>query len=107
MRNTRTALTCCLAGAALLLLAGSGASSQALQLPPVTQATWGNGVSVVLMEYRRAPTLTVRAIFPGGSTADPAGKAGTASLTATLLTRGTGSRTAEQVAEEIEFLGGS
>ncbi len=81
--------------------------SSNVKLPPVTRAIWENGVRVVLMEYRRAPTLEVMALFPGGSSVDPTGKAGVAALTAQLLRRGTEKRTAPQLAEEIEFLGGS
>jgi len=81
--------------------------SSNVQLPPVTRTTWENGVRVVLMEYRRAPTLEVLALFPGGSSVDPPGKAGAAALTAQLLRRGTEQRTALQIAEEIEFLGGT
>ena len=42
-----------------------------------------------------------------GAAADPAGKAGTADLTARLLRRGTRTRTAQQFSEEVEFVGGS
>lgn len=81
--------------------------AQNVKLPPATRTTWDNGARVVLMEYRRAPTLRVIALFPGGSSADPEGKAGVAALTVRLLRRGTEKRAAPQVAEEIEFLGGS
>lgn len=81
--------------------------AQNVKLPPVTRVTWENGARVVLMEYHRAPMLEVVALFPGGSSVDPPGKAGVAALTAQLLRRGTEKRTALQIAEEIEFLGGS
>jgi zinc protease len=81
--------------------------AQNVKLPPVTRMTWNNGVRVVLMEYHRAPTLRVIAVFPGGSSVDPTGKAGVAALTAQLLRRGTEKRAAPQIAEEIEFLGGA
>jgi len=42
-----------------------------------------------------------------GSTSDPAGKEGTAALTARLLKRGTKARPAAQYFEEVEFVGGS
>lgn len=80
---------------------------QNINLPPVTRQTLPNGLQLVLMEYHRAPTLTVIAFARAGSAADPPGKAGTATLTAELLRRGTEKRTATQIAEEIDFLGGS
>lgn len=38
---------------------------------------------------------------------DPAGKPGVANMTADLLTQGTSSRSAQQIAEAIDFVGGS
>src|SRR5690606_13299248 len=37
---------------------------------------------------------------------DPEGQAGLASMTASLLTRGTGSRSADEIHEAIEYVGG-
>ena len=95
----------------LCLLLGSpmhrSASAQKINLPPVTRVTLDNGIRIVLMEYHRAPTLTVRAAFPGGSALDPADKMGLAGFTADLMTKGTETRTAPQISEEIDFLGGS
>ena len=101
-----------LASAALLCLlwaglSGGAASGQQINLPPVTRTQFENGMRIVLMEYHRAPTLTVRATFPGGSALDPADKAGLAAFTAALLTKGTETHTAPQISEEIDFLGGS
>ena len=81
--------------------------AQKINLPAVTRVTWPNGTRVVLMEYRRAPAFTVTAQFPGGGSLDPSGKAGVASLTSELLRKGTRKRTAQQIAEEIDFLGGT
>lgn len=107
MSYLQTTLTCtglCLL--ALYALATTPASAQKINLPPITRQTLPNGVRLVLMEYRRAPTLTIVAFARAGSAADPPGKAGTAALTAELLRRGTEKRTATQIAEEIDFLGG-
>ena len=82
-------------------------SAQRINLPPVTRSTWDNGVRLVLMEYHKAPTLSVTCQFPGGSAAAPADKSGVAGLTADLLRKGTVARSATQIAEEIDFLGGS
>src|SRR5438876_12023301 len=92
---------------ALAVNAAVPADAQKINLPPVTRAKWENGARVVLMEYHKAPTLTVTVVFPGGSAADAADKAGAASMTTSLLRRGTEKRTAPQIAEQIDFLGGS
>jgi zinc protease len=46
-------------------------------------------------------------VFKGGSSTDPRGKAGLATLAADLATRGTATRSAQQIAAELESLGAS
>ena len=92
--------------AACLLLTGS-AQAQKINLPPVLRATLDNGTQVVLMEYHRAPSISVTAQFAGGTALDPADKIGVAELTASLLRKGTDTRSATQIAEQIDGLGGS
>jgi zinc protease len=46
-------------------------------------------------------------IIRAGAAQDPKGKHGLAMLTATLLDQGAGQRTAEQIAEQIDFIGGA
>ena len=82
-------------------------AAQQINLPPVTRVTGDNGIRMILAEYKRAPTLTLIAIFPGGASADAPGKTGTAELAASLMTRGTTTRTAPQIAEATDFLGAS
>ena len=71
------------------------------------RVTLDNGVQVVLMEYHRAPSLSVTALFRGGSALDAPAKAGVAGLTADLLRKGTDTRNTQQIAEQIDTLGGS
>jgi zinc protease len=66
-----------------------------------------NGMHVVVVSYGTQPVLSARLYVRGGRVQDPAGKAGLAELTSTLLIRGTESRSAETVSEEIEGVGGS
>ncbi|MBI4545025.1 MAG: insulinase family protein [Gemmatimonadetes bacterium] len=51
------------------------------------------------------PLVTAEFVLDGGAAAEPAGKAGVARLTAQALETGTRTRTAEQVAWELEHLG--
>jgi zinc protease len=97
----------CWAIAAIAISASAHATAQTINLPPIKKLTWPNGVRLYLMEYKRAPTISVTAIFPGGDSAEPPNKVGVGDLTAELLREGTATRTAPQIAEEIEFLGGS
>ncbi len=92
--------------AACLALPCAG-RAQKLNLPPVMRVTLDNGVQVVLMEYHRAPSLSVTALFRGGSALDAPAKAGVAALAADLLRKGTDTRNTQQIAEQIDTLGGS
>ena len=89
-------ISACVTGAlfAVLVLAVSVARAQTLHLPTATRTTLANGIRIVLMEYHRAPALTVNAIFPGGAAEDARNKVGTASMTAELLRKGTATRSA-------------
>ncbi|MGH9796227.1 MAG: M16 family metallopeptidase [Candidatus Acidiferrales bacterium] len=92
---------------ALLLLATSAAAQQSsLKLPPYKKTKLPNGLTVLLMEHREVPIVSFEFAVKAGSVADPRGKEGTASLTADLLRKGTKSRTAEQIAAQLDFIGG-
>ena len=60
-----------------------------------------------MIQRRNVPLVTVQLLIKSGAEAEDDDKAGLADMTATLLTKGTETRTAEQIAEQIEFLGGS
>jgi len=93
--------------AALLLLAAGPALAAPVKLPPVTKATLGNGLQVYVMPTHRLPLVAFRLVARAGSVDDPAGKEGLALLTAALLTQGAGRRDAQQIAEDIAFVGGT
>lgn len=76
------------------------------QLPPTTRVTLDNGLTVIVMPTRRLPLVDFRLLVRAGSVDDPSGKEGLAGLTASLMTQGAGPRTAKQIAEDIEFVGG-
>lgn len=77
-----------------------------VQLPPSTKTTLSNGLTVVVMPVKRLPLVDFRLVARAGVVSDPAGKEGLASLTADLLTQGAGKRSAQQIAEDIAFVGG-
>jgi len=66
-----------------------------------------NGMTVMVLSKPGLPLVQMQLQFPAGAVADPSGKEGLASLTATLLARGTARRGADAFAEQVEFLGGS
>jgi len=81
------------------------AAPPALRLPPMTTRTLPNGLKLVVIEQHELPLVDVVLDVRTGGEADPAGKAGTASLAAGMLTEGTTSRTALQIADQAAYLG--
>lgn len=74
--------------------------------PPYEIRKLSNGMQVVLVSQNEQPAISVRMIIRAGAAHDPKGKPGLAMLTATLLDQGAGKRSAEQIAETIDFIGG-
>src|SRR5262245_7813932 len=72
-------------------------SSQTMTLP--------NGLTVVVSAKDKLPIAVISVRFKVGSADDPAEKAGLADMTARLLDKGTTTRTATAIAEELDFLG--
>ncbi|HWI19795.1 MAG TPA: insulinase family protein, partial [Vicinamibacterales bacterium] len=75
--------------------------------PPYEIRKLSNGMQVVLVSQNEQPAISVRMIIRAGAAHDPKGKHGLAMMTATLLDQGAGSRTAAEIAEEIDFIGGA
>jgi len=83
------------------------AEAQTLKLPAHEKITLKNGMTVLLMEKRGVPLVSFAAIVKAGSTADPVGQEGLASVTAGLLRKGTTRRNAQKFAEDLDFIGAS
>lgn len=78
------------------------------QFPQAVTKTLANGLRVFVIPGGKEPALTVRLVLPAAGTVnDPPGKAGVAQMAAELLTDGTATRSAQQIAEAIDFVGGS
>jgi zinc protease len=77
------------------------------RFPPFAEATLANGLQLVVVERHEQPVVSVTLSFRCGGIYDPAGKEGLSTLVAELLTKGTETRTAEQLAATIEGAGGS
>jgi zinc protease len=75
-----------------------------LQIPS-RKVVLPNGLTVVVSEKPKLPIAHVSVRVKVGSVHDPEGQAGLADLTARLLDKGTGQRTATAIAEEVDFLG--
>jgi zinc protease len=66
-----------------------------------------NGLTVLVQEQHALPIVQIHALIKAGAAQDPADKAGLANLVAGLLDEGTATRSANQIAEQIEFVGGA
>ena len=66
-----------------------------------------NGLRVIVVERPGLPLLAAEVLVRSGAEIDEKGLAGTASMTGSLLMRGTETMTAPQIATAIESLGGS
>lgn len=77
------------------------------RVPAPARTVLKNGLTVLVLERRAIPLVQFRLLVKAGSASDPAGKEGTAALVARLLKRGTKTRPAGQLFEEVEFVGGT
>jgi predicted Zn-dependent peptidase len=79
-----------------------------VKLPKPAEAKLKNGLTVLILEDRRAPFINLQLYIGGaGALFEPANRTGLASTTAQMLREGTKSRTSVQIAEEIDRLGAS
>ena len=76
-----------------------------LRLPAIQKRTLSNGLPIWIVERHEVPVVHVNLVVMSGSGDDPAGKFGVASLTASLLTEGAGSRSSLEIADAVDFLG--
>lgn len=78
-----------------------------VQFPKPVEKTLPNGLRVVVVQRSQVPLVSAQLLIKSGGEGDPADLSGAADMTAALLTRGTTTRGATQIAEAIEALGGS
>lgn len=74
--------------------------------PPYEIRTLPNGLRVVTVLQNEQPVVSLRLLVGAGAAQDPAGKPGVASLTAALLDQGTRTRSAVDLADTIDYVGG-
>src|SRR5690606_3414104 len=77
------------------------------RIPPASQRTLANGVRVIVAPNRALPLISADFRVASGASSDPANRAGLASMTGDLLSRGTTTRGATDIASQIESLGAS
>jgi len=75
--------------------------------PDFEEIRLSNGARIVFQPDRRLPNLHMRLLTHGGPFSEAPGRRGSSALLATLLTKDTRRRSAAEVAERIEEVGGS
>jgi zinc protease len=85
----------------------AAAPPKPFQFPKAAAQTLGNGLRTFVVTDTQQPSVTVLLVIPNaGAADDPTDKAGVANMTADMLTQGTATRSAQQIAEAIDFVGG-
>jgi zinc protease len=85
---------------------GPGAPTP-FHFPSAAAKTLPNGLRVFVISDHREPSVVARMIIlSAGGINDPAGSPGVAQMTANLLTQGTKRRSAQDIADAIDFVGG-
>jgi zinc protease len=75
--------------------------------PTVVESKLACGARLFVSEQRNLPIVVIRILVDAGGRLDPKDQEGLANLTAVLLTEGTKTRSATEISETIDFLGGS
>lgn len=78
-----------------------------IQFPAFLQRELPNGLRLVVIEQHETPSASIQLLLPAGRVYAPAGKAGLAGATASLLREGTAKRSSQQIAETIDSIGGA
>jgi len=89
----------------ILLVLVISAPGVAAELNP-SRTVMPNGLTVIVLNQPSLPILTVNVLIKDGSVNDPDALAGLSSMVAQMLDEGTKTRSATQIAQEIEFIGG-
>jgi zinc protease len=78
-----------------------------VKFPPYELQKLQNGLQVVAVLHHEQPVISMRLLIRAGSASDPKTKLGRAHLAANLLDQGTTSKSAEEMADAIDFIGGA
>ena len=71
----------------------------------ITEHTLSNGLKLLLCPDHRTPTISILSAIRAGLPSETTGSAGVSTLLSTLLTKGTKSRTGEEIATTLDSLG--
>lgn len=75
------------------------------KVPALTETTLANGLKLVTAKTSNVPLATLTVAIRAGSAVEPRAKAGLASMVASIASKGTPTRSADQIAAGLERLG--
>lgn len=81
------------------------AAPKSVKIPAVKEFTLKNGLKVAVVERPGVPLVSAMLMVKTGAEMEDEEKAGLADMTASLLTKGTKTRSATEIAEALDFLG--
>lgn len=85
----------------------AAAPTKPFRFPEAATKTLANDLRAYVVSSKEEPMVSVHlALTIAGSINDPAGRPGVANMTADMLTQGTATRSAEDIAQAIDFVGG-
>lgn len=82
-------------------------AARSVKIPNVQEKSLPNGLKVVVVERKNVPLVTASLLVKSGANVEDDAVAGVADMTASMLLKGTKTRTATQIAQDMEFLGGN
>lgn len=83
------------------------AAPRSVNIPKPFERKMRNGLRVIVIEDHDMPLVSAQVLIKNGGEIDPPHLSGLADMTASLLTKGTKTRTATEIAQAIETLGGT
>ncbi len=91
--------------ALLLLVCVAGLAAAPMRFPAYKKTVLPNGLTLLMMERHQVPLVSFTVAIKSGSSRDPAGKEGLGDITNDLLRKGAGSRTSDQISQDLDFIG--
>ncbi len=82
-------------------------SPRAVKIPKIVESKLPNGLKIIVVERKNVPLVSVSLMIDSGAAGEGDNLAGVTDMTASLLTKGTKTRNADAIAEQMEFLGSS
>ncbi len=76
-------------------------------LPAIEKTKLSNGLNVWIVKQNELPIVSMNLVLNTGGSLDPADKSGVASFTANMLNQGTKSRSANDIANQLQSIGAS